>query len=100
MGGSCGSTASDTTEVSRGYFELPRGTMRFKGGPHYTGTIHASFRDIDPVRYDGTREPSPWLMEIDFGVLAVGLEKSGTHLGIQLADVGEWFDEKAGIHRR
>ncbi len=141
-----------------GYAQLPRGTMHFKGEPHYTGTIHASYRDIDPVitairnlhgvpewvnrmlgigpynadaigtfgkhtklelvdaranaegvighphariraTYDGTRDPSPWLAELDLGVLAVGLEKRGTHVGIQLADVGEWFDEKAGLRK-
>ncbi|HEY1957891.1 MAG TPA: hypothetical protein VGH28_19860 [Polyangiaceae bacterium] len=142
-----------------GFVELPRGTMRFKGEPRYTGTIHASFRDIDPVitairklhgvpdwvnrmlgigpynvdaigtfgkhtklelidaraiaqhvithphtrvraTYDGTRDPPPWLAEIDFGVLAVGLQQTGHHLGIQLADVGRWFDEKAGVRER
>jgi hypothetical protein len=141
-----------------GYAQLPRGTMRFKGEPHYTGTIHASFRDIDPVitaihklhgvpdwvnhllgigpynvdaigtfgkhtklrlidaranaqgvighpftrvraTYDGTRDPSAWVTEIDFGALAVGIEKSGEHVGVQLASVGQWFDEKAGLRR-
>ena len=139
-----------------GYAQLPRGTVRFMGGTRYTGSIHASFRDIDPVitairklhgvpdwvnrllgigpyevdafgtfgkptkirlvdaratawgtithphtrvraQYDGTRDPPPWLAEIDFGVLALGLQKTGTHLGLQFADVGEWFDEKAGL---
>jgi hypothetical protein len=139
-----------------GYAELPRGMMHFKGEPHYTGTIHASYRDIDPVitairklhgvpewvnrllgigpynvdaigtfgkhtkidlvdaranargvighphtrvraTYDGRREPPSWLTEIDFGPLAVGLEKKHHHLGVQLADVGEWFDKKAGV---
>ena len=139
-----------------GYVQLPRGTMSFEGEPHYTGTIHATYRDIDPVitairklhgvpdwvnrllgigpynvdaigtfgkhtklglvdarahaqgvighpharvraTYDGTRDPSPWIAEIDLGILAVGIEKSGDHLGIQLAGVGRWFDDKVGI---
>ena len=139
-----------------GYAQLPRGMMHFKGDTHYTGTIHASYRDIDPVitairklhgvpdwvnkllgigpynvdaigtfgkktkirlvdaranaegvighphtrvraTYDGTHEPPSWVTEIDFGPLALGLDKHGDHLGIQVADVGEWFDKKAGL---
>lgn len=139
-----------------GYLQLPRGTMRFKGEPHYTGAIHASYRDIDPVitairklhgvpdwvnrllgigpynvdaigtfgkhtkvalvdaranaqgvighphtrvraTYDGTHDLPAWVTEIDFGPLAVGLDKHGDHVGVQLADVGEWFDKKAGL---
>ena len=139
-----------------GYAQLPRGMMHFKGDTHYTGTIHASYRDIDPVitairklhgvpewvdhllgigpynmdavgtfgkqthiqlvdarataegvighphtrvraTFDGRRDPPSWLTEIDFGALACGLEKKNGHLGVQLAHVGRWFDEKAGI---
>ncbi len=139
-----------------GDLQLPRGTVRFEGETRYTGSIHATYRDIDPVitairklhgvpdwvnrllgigpydvdafgtfgkhtklrlvdarataqnvlghphvrlraTYDGTRDPSPWLAEIDLGVLALGLEKRGSELGVQLADVGPWFDEKAGL---
>jgi len=139
-----------------GYVQLPRGTVRFKGGARYIGSIHANFRDIDPVitairtlhgvpdwvnrllgigpydvdafgtfgkptklrlvdarataegvighpharvraQYDGSRDPPPWLVEADLGVLAVGVQKSGDHLGIQLVEVGKWFDKKAGL---
>jgi len=139
-----------------GYLQLPRGTVRFEGETRYTGSIHATYRDIDPVitairklhgvpdwvnrllgigpydmnaigtfgkhpkvelvdaravaegvighphtrvraTYDGTRDPSRWVAEIDFGPLALGLDESGHHLGIQLAHVGRWFDEKAGL---
>ena len=139
-----------------GYAQLPRGMIHFKGDTHYTGTIHASYRDIDPVitairklhgvpqwvnnllgigpynvdaigtfgketriqlvdaranaqgvighphtrvraTFDGACDPPAWLTEIDFGPLAVGIEKKNDHLGIQLAHVGRWFDDKAGI---
>ncbi|HEY2367755.1 MAG TPA: hypothetical protein VGH87_15265, partial [Polyangiaceae bacterium] len=147
---------SSHTRAWWGYAQLPHGMIHFKGDTHYTGTIHASYRDIDPVitairklhgvpewvdhllgigpynvdaigtfgketkirlvdaranaegvighprtrvraTYDGTRDPPSWLTEIDFGALACGLEKKNGHLGVQLAHVGRWFDEKAGI---
>ena len=54
-------------------------------------------RDPANVRHDGSRDPPPWLVEADLGVLAVGIQKSGDHLGIQLIEVGKWFDKKAGL---
>ena len=50
--------------------------------------------------FDGRHDPPSWLTEIDFGPLAVGLEKKNGHLGVQLAKVGEWFDEKAGLRHK
>ncbi len=45
--------------------------------------------------YDGVDIPNTWRTAIEFGVLAVGIDKKGDHLGIQLTNVSSWFSSGA-----
>jgi hypothetical protein len=140
-----------------GDVNLPKGRLHLVGSPAYIGSIHATFRDIDPVitaisqlhgipdwvnrmlgigpyqadatgtfgavtkidladaqshaenfpsqphtrvraTYDGRTTPPTWRTDVEFGVLAIGIEKD-KHLSFHPIEVAKWFDRAAGLAR-